>query len=175
MDRRLYLGVFAHEEDVVAATHATRMMGYEVHDVYTPYAVHGLPEAMGLKRSRLPWVCLAFALSGFATAILGQFWIATVDWPLNVGGKPFNSLPAFLPVMFECIVLFGGVGVTLSMLARAGLFPGKRERLVHPGVTNDRFVLTVVQRDASFDLEALTALWTQYHAVSVEGYTEEAS
>lgn len=174
-DTHYLIGVFENEDDIVEATSTTRAYGYTIHDVYAPYAVHGLPEAMGLKPSRLTWACLAFALTGFTVALTAQFWISVIDWPVNVGGRPFNSLPAFLPVMFECIVLFGGVGVTLTMLARTRLYPGRKERLVHPDITNHRFVLEVIQKDSSFDPEALTALWEQYHVIEVRQLPEVAA
>ncbi len=167
MTKDLSVGVFTDESDILAATEATRAEGYLIVDVYTPYAVHGLPEAMGLAPSRLTWICFALAMCGFTAAILAQFWIAGVNWPINVGGKPFNSLPAYLPVMFECIVLAGGVGVTLIMLARNRLYPGKPEQLIHPDVTNHRFALAVEQRDSSFDLARLTTLWERRHVVEI--------
>jgi len=175
MDRRYFLGVFDDENNVVEATRLTRESGYDIHDVYTPYAVHGLPEAMGLKRSRLTWVCLAFAFLGCAAALIAQFWIAGVDWPVNVGGRPFNSLPAYLPVLFECIVLFGGLGVLFTLLVRARLFPGKREQLFDPGITDDRFVLAVEEKDAGFDIAAITRLWERYHVLETRQLPEAAA
>ena len=167
MENQYVVGIFDTEEDIIDATAQTRGTGYDIYDTYTPYAVHGLPEAMGLKPSKLTWACFAFALTGFTAAILGQFWIMGVDWPVNVGGRPFNSLPAYLPVMFECIVLAGGVGVTITMLARNRLYPGKRERLIHPDVTNHRFALAVERNDSSFDLNEITAIWSRYHVVEI--------
>ncbi len=175
MNSQYVVGIFETEEDIIAATTLTRETGYEVYDTYAPYAVHGLPEAMGLKSSRLTWACLVFALTGFTVAVGGQFWINGVDWPVNVGGRPFNSLPAYLPVMFECIVLAGGVGVTLTMLARNGLYPGKRERLIHPAVTNDRFALAVERRNTGFDLNEIKAMWAQYHVEDIIELPEAAS
>ncbi|MDP6038271.1 MAG: DUF3341 domain-containing protein [Candidatus Latescibacteria bacterium] len=172
MSKNYYLGVFDNEHDVVGATRITRESGYDIHDVYTPYAVHGLPEAMGVKSSRLTWVCLMFALLGFSVALSAQFWIAGVDWPVNVGGKPFNSLPAYLPVMFECIILFGGLGVLFTLFVRTKLFPGKKELTIHPDVTDHRFVLAVEQRDVAFDTAAITMLWEQYHVLEIKQLSE---
>lgn len=172
MERQYILGIFEREEDVLGATRVTREMGYDIHDVYAPYAVHGLPEAMGLKPSRLTWLCLMFGLIGFSVAIAAQFWISGVDWPLNVGGRPFNSLPAYLPVMFECIVLFGGIGVVLSFFIRTRLYPGKREWLIHPDVTNHRFVLAIPSRNASFDADTLAMLWERHRVVEVTQLSE---
>ena len=158
-ERKLYLGVLLNEADVVAAARATRAAGYRIHDAYTPYAVHGLDQAMGLLPSRLPWVCFACAVTGLSAAGFGQYWMSAVDWPLNVGGKPFNSLPAFLPAMFETMVLLAGVGTVVALFLRAGLRPGREAWLAHERVTDDRFVLAVEADSAGFDARALAELW----------------
>jgi hypothetical protein len=164
----LFLGVFLNEADIVAAASATRSAGYRIHDAYTPYAVHGLDRAIGLRPTRLPWVCLACAVSGLAAAGLGQYWMTAIDWPLNVGGKPFNSLPAFLPAMFETLVLAAGIGTVVALLLRAGLVPGRKVWLAHERVTDDRFVLAVEADPAGLDAPGLAALWgacglTEFH------------
>lgn len=117
MSRRVIVGVFERESDVVAATRAARAGGYVIEDVYTPYAVHGLDRAMGLEPSWLPWVCLAFGASGTVFAIWLQFWTSAVAWPINVGGRPWNSLPAFVPVIFELMVLAAGMTAPVRMWA----------------------------------------------------------
>ncbi len=173
MTRNLFLGIFSDESDILNATRATRAMGFKIYDVYAPYAVHGLDEAMGLRRSRLTYVCLIFALMGFSLALWAQFWIGSINWPLNVGGKPFNSLPAYLPVIFELTVLFGGLGVVFTMLARTRLFPGKPVRLIHDRVTDDRFVLAVEQTGAAFDMSALMQLWEKFNLKETQTYELE--
>ena len=158
-EKPLYLGVFLEEADVLAAARAARSAGYRIHDAYTPYAVHGLDQAIGLRPSRLPWVCFACAVTGLSAAWSGQYWMSAVDWPLNVGGKPFNSLPAFLPAMFEMMVLLAGVGTVVALLLRAGLLPGRKAWLAHERVTDDRFVLAVEADPAGFDAHGLADLW----------------
>ncbi len=172
MDAQLFLGVFSNEDDILNATRATNAAGYKIHDVYTPYAVHGLENAMGLKPSRLTWACLAFAATGLMLAVFVQFWIGSIDWPLNVGGKPFNSLPAYLPVIFELTVLIGGLGVVFSMFVKTKLYPGKTEWVPYPGVTNDRFVIALEQRDASFDSGAVQRLWQQFNMLEAKRLAE---
>ncbi len=172
MDTQLFLGIFTNEDDVVNATRATNSAGYTIHDVYTPYAVHGLEKAMGLKPSRLTWACLAFAAAGLLLGVFAQFWIGSIDWPLNVGGKPFNSLPAYLPVIFELTVLIGGLGVVFTMLVRAKLYPGKAVWLPDAGVTNDRFVIALVQKDASFDSGAVRHLWEEFNLIEAKSLAE---
>lgn len=175
MEKKYLIGVFDSEEDIVEATRVTRASGYDIHDVYAPYAVHGLPEAMGLKPSRLTWMCFIYAFTGFSLAVLAQFWIMGVDWNINVGGRPFNSMPAYLPVMFECIVLFGGIGVTLTMLFRNKLYPGKKEQLIHPDVTNHRFVLALERTDSSFDMDTLSDIWSHYRVLDIRELPEAAA
>lgn len=172
MDAQLYLGIFTNEDDVLNATRASKEAGYPIYDVYSPYAVHGLESAMGLKPSRLTYVCLAFALAGLLLGVFAQFWIGAIDWPLNVGGKPFNSLPAYLPVIFELTVLFGGLGVVFSMLFRTKLFPGKKEWLPDARVTNDHFVIALVHADASFDTRAVHQLWQKYNLLEAKSLPE---
>ena len=158
-DRALFLGVFEREADVLAAARAARLAGYSVHDAFTPYAVHGLDEAIGLRPSRLPWATLAFALAGLSVAAAAEYGMNVIDWPLNVGGKPDNSLPAFLPAMFELMVLCAGVGTVVTLLVRSRLLPGRVARLAHARVTDDRFVLAVAADSAAFDARALTETW----------------
>jgi len=172
MDRPFIIGVFTNEHDILGAVKETRASGYNIYDVYTPYAVHGLDEAMGLKPSRLTYVCFLFALLGLLTAIITQFWIGSIDWPLNVGGKPFNSLPAYLPVAFELTVLFGGLGVVFVMLLRTKLYPGKRERSIHPRVTDNRFVLVLEVSDAVTDENVVRPLWENYSVEEVKRIVE---
>jgi len=140
----------------------------EVVDVYTPYAVHGLDKAMGLKQSRLTWACFAFAMAGCALALWFQYWTSAIDWDLNVGGKPFNSLPAFTPVLFELMVLFGGLGVVFTFFVVARLYPGKRGRPIVPGVTNDRFALVCEDRTAYLPGSRIHELLNQFNALAVE-------
>jgi hypothetical protein len=163
---RFTAAYFKHEEDLLAATREARAAGFEIHDVYTPYAVHGLDEAMGLQRTRLAWIAFAAGLLGLACGLLLQIWTSAYDWPLNVGGKPFNSFPLFIPVTFELTVLFSGliaIGV-LFLRNRLWLF---NRRLVFSRVTDDRFVLVLRQPDASFDAERAAALFAGHHALNV--------
>ncbi len=145
---------FAREEDILAATAEARKRGLRIVDVYTPYAVHGLDEAMGLGPSRLSWACFFFGLLGVVVAFVFQFWTMAIDWPLNVGGKPWNSLPAFVPVAFELMVLLGGLGLVFTFFLRCGLFPGKQPVAEFEGVTSNCFVLVIDEADTDTALSA---------------------
>jgi hypothetical protein len=136
------LATFDDENALLHAAEASRRAGLEIADAFTPYAVHGLDDAMGLRRSRLPWVCFAAGLTGAACAIGFQLWTSAVSWPLNVGGKPFASVPAFIPVTFELTVLSAALASAFFFFARSRLYPG-RVAAPLPRVTDDRFVLVV--------------------------------
>ncbi len=143
MSRRPILASFANEEDLIEAVRAVRDRGWDVVDVYAPYAVHGLEEVLQWPRSRLPVVCFLCGATGVGCALWFQFWSTARDWPLDVGGRPWNSLPAFVPVAFECMVLLAGLGLVFALFCRCRLYPGKEALLPLPGVTDDRFGLVV--------------------------------
>src|SRR5688500_18801304 len=115
--------IFEREEDLVGAAAASRERGLAIADTYAPYPVHGLAAAMGLKASRLPWVCFALGAISGAAMLVFQHWASALDWPVNVGGRPWNSFPAFVPVAFEMIILVAGVGTVAAFLGVAGLRP----------------------------------------------------
>jgi len=164
---RTLMGVFAREEDILGATDAARREGLTILDAYTPYAVHGLDTAMALPPSRLPWVCFVLGLTGAVLKVWFEYWTTAVSWPINVGGKPWNSLPAFVPVTFEVMVLFAGVSTVVAYFLVANLRPWRKPVLVHPRVTDDRFVLLLEQSDAAFDVARVRRLFERHHAVEV--------
>lgn len=173
MNARRVQGVFDSEAGIVAATRRARSDGFSIVDVFTPYAVHGLDEAMGVRRSRLPWACFLMGATGALLAVWFQFWTSAVDWPIDVGGKPWNSLPAFVPIMFEITVLFAGLGVVLALFVRTGLIPGRREILAAPQVTDDRFVLLLRLEGAEHTVDDARAMLAEQGAIEVEDYVEE--
>lgn len=174
MSRRLFIGVFDNEEDMLHAVCAARQRGHAIVDVHTPYPVHGLDDAMGLSPSRLPWMVFGFGLLAAALKVWFEYWTTAIDWPVNVGGKPFNSLPAFVPVTFEVMVLFAGMSAVFGFFAVCRLFPGKRAVLPVAGVTDDRFAVILEQADSTFDVNAMERLFRSFHAVHVEEQVAEA-
>ncbi len=168
MSRRIFIATFDNEHDTMDAIHASRAHNYKIVDVYGPYAVHGVEDAMGLAPSRLPWIVFAMGLAAAAFKVWFEFWTTAVDWPINVGGKPFNSLPAFVPVTFEVMVLGAGVTAVLAFLIVCRLYPGKRAVLPTGGVTDDRFAVVLEQTDSTFDPVEVERLFRQHHAVGIE-------
>lgn len=173
MSTRYIHGVFTTEEDLLAVTSEARERGFRIVDTYTPYPVHGIEKAMGLGASRLTWVCFLCGALGTTLALYFQFWTSATDWPLNVGGKPFNSLPAFVPITFEITILLAGLGVVAALFARCGLWPGKRSRQPSISVTDDRFVLLLRLQGAEHTVEDARGLLGQHAPVEVKDYVEE--
>src|SRR5262245_1146435 len=149
MPRSFLVATFSDAHHLIGAVRAARSRNFRIYDVYAPYPIHHLDDAMGIRRTRLPWITLVAGTFGLLAGLLLQFYASVVDWPLNVGGKPDNSTLAFVPISFELTVLFGGLATVAAFLLRARLFPGKRGRLAALGVTNDVFALVVRKRDAS--------------------------
>lgn len=172
MGRRLFVSTFEQEADIIGATKAARTGGYKIVDIYTPYAVHGLDALQGLKPSKLPWVCFVFGLAGALAKLWYQIWTSATSWPVNVGGKPLNSVPAFVPVTFEIMVLFAGVGTVIALFILSRLYPGKKPAVTYPGSTDNRFVLILEEKDAAFDIQKTRKLFEQYHVVSVQEEVE---
>lgn len=136
------LGFFDEPGALLQATQKTREARWESFDAFSPYPVHGLEHAAGLKRSWLPYVTFCAGLTGLCCAFALQYWTSAVSWPVNVGGKPFNSWPAFVPVMFELTVLFAGLCTVAAMLIANGL-PNITRRSFDPSLTRDRFALII--------------------------------
>ncbi len=167
MSDRVCVAWFDREESIVAATAAARGEGYRVYDAYTPYAVHGMDEAMGLQPSRLRWVCLGGALFGLVFGVLFQMWTSSVSWPLNIGGKPTFALPSFVPVSFELMMLVAGLSTVAALLVRTRLFPRPKPRFILPRVTDDRFALVLVSAGTFNDAEN-KAFCRRMNALAVE-------
>jgi len=141
-DKSLFKAAFAEPDHLLGAVKHLRLrMGLNVLDTYTPFPVHGMDDALGLRPSRLTWVCGGFAVLGFLAAIGLQVWTSVTDYPLVVGGKPLLSAPAFVPVTFELTVLFAALGTVFTFLALAGLRPRLYPKDLLPGVNDDKFWL----------------------------------
>lgn len=123
MNENLYgiMAEFAEPEQLLHAARAAYRAGYRKMDAYSPYAVEGVAEAIGFTKTRVPLIVLLGGICGALTAYGMQWYSAVVDYPLNVGGRPLHSWPAFIPITFELTVLFAAVGGFLGMLALNGL------------------------------------------------------
>ncbi|MCE9637008.1 MAG: DUF3341 domain-containing protein [Planctomycetes bacterium] len=160
MTRRIDVAVFDSEASLVDAARSCRAHGFEVVDVLSPHPVHGIDEIVGIRRTRLPVVTLTAGAIGFGLGTWLQFWTASTDWPVNVGGKPWDSMAAFLPVTFELTVLFAGLATVAALLIRCRLKSGARVRIDGLGVTDDRYALLVASPAGSRTASEMDVLWT---------------
>ncbi|MBN8664819.1 MAG: DUF3341 domain-containing protein [Chitinophagales bacterium] len=141
--KKFTVGCFDEEDTLFAAVKKVRTAGYKIHDVYTPYPVHGLDKALGLRDTSLHTAGFIYGITGTTTAISGISWIFTKDWPLNIGGKPHFALPAWVPIMFELTVLFAAVGMVLTFCYLCQLAPFVKKHHFHARATDDLFVMVI--------------------------------
>jgi hypothetical protein len=142
----IVLGRFASGHAMLLAARRARELGFVDLDAYTPYPLEGMEKELGLGRSRVPAFVLGGGLVGATFAYLMMYWTNAVDYPLNVGGRPLNSYPAFVPITFELAVLFASISAVLAFLVLSGL-----PRPYHPvflidelrSASNDKFWLGI--------------------------------
>ncbi len=166
-----FAGIFNDEHKTVEAAQKCREMGMTKFDAITPYPVHGMEEAVGIKRSVIPYVTFVGALVGMATGLFITIGTSAYDWPINVGGKPMNSLPAFIPIVFELTILFGA----LSSVAAFGWFcrlPKIDPEVIHPDLSCDKFAIYVPSNDAGYDESKLDRLFRDLGAIETKKVAE---
>lgn len=148
-----------------------RDAGFTKWDAHTPFPVHGLEGAMGLRRSPLPWIVLVMGLTGVGLGFLLQAWVHGSAYPLVISGKPFFTWPAFIPVTFEVGVLFAALGAVFGMLALNKLpmhhHPLFKSRLFER-VTDDAFFISIESWDPKFDPTATRSLLESVGARNIE-------
>lgn len=102
-------GIFLTEDSAVNAARKVREAGYKKFEALSPYPIHAMEEACGIKRSAIPYVTFVAGAVGLLAALALTYYTSVIDWPINIGGKPLFSLPAFVPIMFELTVLFAAL------------------------------------------------------------------
>jgi len=163
MERRSLYGLMAEFDNADAllkAAQRTYDEGYRRMDAYSPFPIHGLAEAVGYRHRILPWLVLAGGILGGVAGFWLQYWVSVIELPVNIGGKPLNSWPSFIPVTFECTILGAALTAVLGMLALNGLpkpyhpvFNAERFRLA----SSSRFFLCIEAADRKFEQSAVTA------------------
>lgn len=141
-NKRYILGVFDDDDVLLTAVKNIRSAGTEISEVYTPFPVHGLDHAMGLKNTRLHSAGFLFGATGFFLMLLYIFWISAKDYPSVFGGKPFFAFPAYVPVLFEVTVLSAAVGMVIVYFVRNKLNPLRQTPVLDTRITNDKFVIS---------------------------------
>lgn len=165
------LAEFPDVDSVLEAARKIRAAGYKVWDVHSPFPIHGIDAVIGIRPTILPWLVLCGGLTGMAAGLGLQWFCNAYDYPYLVSGKPFFSLPACIPIMFECTVLFAALTAVFGMLALNRLpllynplFKSRRFRRV----TNDKFFVWIDSTDEKFNERSTAEFLTSLGATAVE-------
>ncbi len=165
------VGEFETPGQIIQAAAKVREAGYRDVEAYTPFPVEGLSEALRLKRSLVPLITLTGGLIGGLGGFGFQYWVAAITYPMNIGGRPLNSWPAFIPVTFELTVLFASISAVLGMLALNKL-PQPHHPLFNVDrfqkhASNDRFFLCIEATDPKFSVAEATRFLKSIKAQNV--------
>ena len=151
MSNKLIHAIFDDEEVLLNSVKELRSNNIEIEEVYSPFPIHGLDHALGLKETRMAITAFIYGCIGlsFGALLIYYIMISGVgkSWPMNIGGKPnftfFKNLPSFVPVLFELTVMFAGHLMSLTYFYRCKLFPGSQETSPDPRTTDDKFLVEI--------------------------------
>jgi hypothetical protein len=141
--KNFIVAVFEDEDVLIDGVRKIRSTGVKIHEVYSPFPVHGLDEALGYKRSRLPIAAFMFGMTGTGLALLMQIWMLGFDWPMIIGGKNHASLPPFIPVTFELTVLLAALGMVATFMIVSDMKPYAWPRQYDIRSTDDKHVMAI--------------------------------
>src|SRR5580693_1830617 len=156
--KKFVVGCFDDENVLFTAVKNVRKAGYKIHDVYTPYPMHGLDHALGLRETSLHTAGFIYGITGTTTALSGIGYIFTNDWPLNFGGKPHFALPAWIPITFELTVLFSAVGMVLTFCYLCQMAPFVRKHHFNLRSTDDQFTMVIELTDKTNEASVIDFL-----------------
>ena len=154
-------GIFDDEAALLSSVKEIRSNNIEIEEVFSPFHIHGLDKALGIKETRMGITAFMYGCLGLSLGALMIYYIMIVDWPQNIGGKPnwtfYHNMPSFVTVLFECKVLFSAHLMSITFLIRCGLFPGGTSDSPDKRTTDDKFLMVInVDGDTSSVKEMLT-------------------
>ena len=152
------VGIYDDEDVLLQGIKGIRGEGVKIHEVYSPFPVHGIEDALGYRRSRLSIVAFLFGLLGTSLALTMQIGMMTIDWPMVIGGKDYLPLPSFIPVTFELTVLLSALGMVGTFMVISNLKPWARPKLFDIRITDDKHVMAIDLSKNSMDEKALNEL-----------------
>ncbi|MFM8451200.1 MAG: DUF3341 domain-containing protein [Haliscomenobacter sp.] len=167
-NKEVLFGLYDDEADLLHAVHQAKADHLDIMDVFTPFPVHGLDEALHLSESRIHIAGFIYGAIGALFGFLSMTWIFTRDWPIIFGGKPYWSVPAFIPITFELTVLFAAVGMVISYFTVNGQGPGVTNPVLHDRITDDKFCIAFdVTESADEEIGKLKAFFAASGASEV--------
>ena len=159
MADKIFHAVYDDDDKLLDAVKIIKAANYEIEEVYTPFPVHGLDKAMGLKETRLAITAFIYGCIGFCFAIWMMNHIMILDWPQNIGGKPsfsyIENMPSFVPIMFELTVYFSAHLMVITFYLRSKLWPFKESENPIPETTDDKFLIVIEFSGNEKDLKKL--------------------
>lgn len=169
--KKFLYGIYNDEHTLLHAIEHLRHDGVDVKDVVSPYPIHGMDEALGLKPTRISIASFMFGVTGTCLALLMIWYMNISDWPMDIGGKPsfalFKNLPAFIPVTFETTVFCAAHGMVITFLLRCKILPGVEPEVIDARSTDDHYVMKVRVWDDE-DINKIKSMITQSGAVEVK-------
>jgi hypothetical protein len=160
------VGYYFDTHAIIEASKKTYQRGFVDFDTYTPFPVHGIDQAMGIKRSTLPYISFVAGCIGLSIAIGLEVWTHLFSWPMNIGGKPLLAIPAYVPIFFELTVLLAGVTTAAAMFIGYLKLPNFKDPVFHPDITNDRFALAI-EVSSEAEVEPVKRFLKEIHASDV--------
>jgi hypothetical protein len=164
------LAEFDSATAIVDAARRTRQAGFTKIDTFTPFPIHELDAALELPRTVLPWIVLGGGIAGMAAGFALQYWASVIEYPLNIGGRPLASWPAFIVPSYELTILFAALTAVFGMIALNGLPMPYHPLFNVPQFSNDsadRFFLSIETKDPKFDLAGTRAFLEGLHPLGV--------
>jgi len=152
MSKSIY-GIFDDDVVLLKAIKTLREQGIKIADVFSPFPVHGIEKALGIKGTRMAIVSFIFGVTGTSLAILMMWYMNIFDWPMDIGGKPsfalYKNLPAFIPITFEVTVLLAAHGMAITFFLRSWILPGVQPKVPHERMSDDHFVMQLDVNDSN--------------------------
>lgn len=168
VNKNFIVGVFQDEDVLLDAVRTVRNSGVRIHEVYSPFPVHGLDEALGYKRTRLPIAAFLFGMTGTILALVMQIWMLGYDWPMIIGGKDFASIPPFIPVTFELTVLLAALGMVATFMIVSDMKPYAWPVQFDVRSTDDKHVMAIdLATNSSMSKENITKILKDAGAAEV--------
>lgn len=168
MAKTYLMGVYSDDHDALHAAEHISAEGVKIDDVLSPFPIHGIDDVIGNKESNLHYAGFLFGLTGLLLMISFITWVSTVDYPTIYGGKPYFSLPSYIPITFEFTILLAAVGMTIVFFVRNGLNPFNSNIILDERITDDKFVVLFdITKKSSEEVESIKGLLTKEGAEEI--------
>ncbi len=164
-------GIFLDEDTVVNAARKVRESGFSKFDAISPYPIHAMEAACGIKRSPIPYVTFVAGVVGLLAGLALSYYTSVIDWPINVGGKPLFSLPAFIPIIFELTVLFAALSSVGAFFYLCGM-PKVDPPVIDKDLTCHKFAIFIPENETGYNSERVEKMLTELGAVEIKKMAE---